>query len=937
MITDRWERTKQILEEALRYPPDRRKSYLDIACGSDRDLRAEVESLISSHEAAGSQFLAAPAPELLLAAPSSTAALPMSKVIANYRLVEELGSGGMGQVWLAEQTAPVRRQVALKLLKGGMFDSAALQRFQSERQSLAIMDHPAIAKVFDAGATPDGQPYFVMEYVPGFPITDYCDRKALTIPERLELFIRVCEGVQHAHQKAIIHRDLKPANILVVEVDGRPLPRIIDFGLAKGFAPDVLGEAPLTLAGGFLGTPGYMSPEQADPDTQDIDTRTDVYSLGAVLYVLLTGLLPFETAQRRKQPLDEALRKLREEDPPRPSTKVSTEKDSTKTCAEARGTAPKQLASLLRGDLDWITLKALERDRGRRYATPTELAADIRRYLKNEPVHAHPAGMWYRGRKFVRRYWVPVTAAVIVIASLSAGLYAANRQRLIAERRFTQLRKLSHEVVFDLDAELRGLPGAMNARNKLSAVSTQYLAGLSADAANDKGLALEVAVGYLQVARIQGVPAWNNLGQYREADESLSKADRLLDSILAADPRDRDALWLSANVAHDHASVAYGAGWPAQVMITNGAKAREMLERAVALGNLTRKEITAATYIYGDLAEHHIFLHRFEEAARYARFGIEVSRTNSTINGPRAQVFSQLAAALMDLGDAPGALDAIQEARKELENLRQYRELKNLHQYGDVAYDRTIFALVRAQEGQILGEDGAVNLNRPLEAVARFREGFEPLEDLAGKEPSDYHIRYYLAQFGHYLGDVLRHRDPKQALHVYDQCLLRIREVPNDVAARRLEALLLAGSSYPARRTHRERDARERIDSAFRLLRETKDYPSETIKPGSEADTAMRALADDYAETGQPIRAIELYQELRGKIMASNPDPQNDLVNAAYVSRLDASLATLLHRVGRTDEAITLVGDRLRLWQHWASKLPGNPFVQRQLVAKSVF
>jgi serine/threonine protein kinase len=936
MSTERWERTKQILEEALRFPPERRKSYLDIACGSDGELRAEVESLICSHEAAGSQFLAATAPELLLAA-AGTAASPVNKVIANYRLVEELGSGGMGQVWLAEQTAPVKRQVALKLLKGGMFDTTALQRFQSERQSLAMMDHPTIAKVFDAGATPDGQPYFVMEYVPGLPITDYCDQKKLTVPERLELFIRVCEGVQHAHQKAIIHRDLKPANILVVEVDGKPLPRIIDFGLAKGFTPEVLGEARLTLAGGFLGTPGYMSPEQADPDTQDVDTRTDVYSLGAVLYVLLTGSLPFETAQGRKQPLDEALRKLREEDPPRPSTKVSTDKDSTKTSAEARGTAAKQLASLLRGDLDWITLKALERDRRRRYATPTEFAADIRRYLKNEPVQAHPAGVWYRGRKFVRRYWVPVTAAVIVIASLSAGLYAANRQRLIAERRFTQLRKLSHDVVFDLDAELRGLPGTINARSKLSAMSTQYLAGLSADAANDKELALEVAVGYLQVARIQGVPAWNNLGQYREADESLSKADRLLDSILATDPRDRDALWLSANVAHDHASVAYGAGWPAQTMITSAAKTRERLDRAVALGNLNRREITAATYIYGDLAEHSILLHRFEEAAGYARLGIEVSRTNSTINGPRAQVFSQLAGALMDLGDAPDALDAIQEARKELENLRQYNELKNLHQYGDTAYARTVLALSRSQEGRILGEDGAVSLNRPLEAAARFREGFDPLEDIASKEPADYHIRYYLAQLGHYLGDVLRHSDPKRALNVYDQSLLRIREVPNDVAARRLEAVLLAGSSYPARWMHRKQDARERIDSAFRLLRETKDYPSDAIKPGSETDAAMRGLADDAAESGQPIKAIELYQELRRKIMASNPDPQNDLLDAASISRLDASLAALLHRAGRTDEAIAVDETRSLLWRHWDSKLPNNPFVQRQLATTSVY
>src|SRR5208337_719838 len=219
-----------------------------------------------------------------------------------FHLIRKLGEGGMGQVWLAEQTFPVRRQVALKMIKAGMYDEAVVERFQSERQSLAIMEHPAIAKVFDAGTTPQGQPYFVMEYVPGLPITEYCDRKKLTIRDRLELFIETCEGVQHAHQKAIIHRDLKPANILVAEVDGKPVPRIIDFGLAKAATPRVVGETIFTQLGHFMGTPGYMSPEQADPNVQDIDTRTDVYSLGAVLYVLLTGLQPFENKRRQKQP-----------------------------------------------------------------------------------------------------------------------------------------------------------------------------------------------------------------------------------------------------------------------------------------------------------------------------------------------------------------------------------------------------------------------------------------------------------------------------------------------------------------------------------------------------------------------------------------------------------------------------------------------------------
>ncbi len=299
-------------------------------------------------------------------------------------------------MWLAEQTVPVRRNVALKLIKAGMYDDSSIRRFQSERQSLAIMDHPAIAKVFDAGATPDGQPYFAMEYVPGIAITNYCDQKKMNIRDRLELFIRACEGVQHAHQKAIIHRDLKPANILVVEVDGKPMPRIIDFGLAKTITPYFSGESPNTLAGSFVGTPGYVSPEQADSGTQDVDTRTDVYSLGVVLYELLTGYLPFDAAQWKKLPLEELLRHLREEDPPRLSIKVSTIRDASASNALARGTQPPQLVSALRGDLDWITLKALDKDRNRRYGSPAEIGADIHRYLKNEPILARPASAGYR-------------------------------------------------------------------------------------------------------------------------------------------------------------------------------------------------------------------------------------------------------------------------------------------------------------------------------------------------------------------------------------------------------------------------------------------------------------------------------------------------------------------------------------------------------------
>jgi eukaryotic-like serine/threonine-protein kinase len=388
----------------------------------------------------------------------------------------------MGQVWLAEQSAPVKRQVALKIIKAGRYDDSALLRFDVERQTLAIMNHPAIAKVFDAGSTAEGQPYFVMEYVPGLPITQYCDRKRLPAQERLALFIKVCEGVQHAHQKAIMHRDLKPSNILVVEVDGKPMPRIIDFGIAKAISKQSEDETLMTRAGAMVGTPGYMSPEQADPSVLDVDTRTDVYSLGVVLYELLTGVLPFDLKQLQSKPFHEVLRQLNEEDPTSPSTRIGGDPTST-AIAENRNTDPRQLANLLRGDLDWITLKALEKDRARRYGSPSELAADIERYLQNLPVLARPASASYRLRKYIRRHRVAVAVASGALAMLVAFavMQAVQLRRITRERdranRITEFMTNMFKVADPNEA--RG--NSITAREILDKSSREIETGLAKD------------------------------------------------------------------------------------------------------------------------------------------------------------------------------------------------------------------------------------------------------------------------------------------------------------------------------------------------------------------------------------------------------------------------------------------------------------------------
>jgi non-specific serine/threonine protein kinase/serine/threonine-protein kinase len=353
-----------------------------------------------------------------------------------YRLLQLLGEGGMGEVWLAEQTEPVHRRVALKVIKAGMDSKQVVARFETERQALAVMDHPVIATVFDGGTTPQGRPYFAMEYVKGEPITVYCDRHRLATKERLELFMQVCEGVQHAHQKGIIHRDLKPSNVLVTIQEDHPVPKIIDFGVAKATSQHLTERSLFTELGVLIGTPEYMSPEQAEMGGLDIDTRTDIYALGVLLYELLTGSLPFDHRELRLAGLAEIQRIIREKEPPRPSTRITKLGPASTEAAANRHTEPRRLASELRGDLDWITMRALEKDRTRRYDAANALAADLRRHLEHQPVAAGPPGATYRAGKFVRRhrFGVAVAATLALLLVAFAAAMVVQAQRVARER-----------------------------------------------------------------------------------------------------------------------------------------------------------------------------------------------------------------------------------------------------------------------------------------------------------------------------------------------------------------------------------------------------------------------------------------------------------------------------------------------------------------------
>jgi tetratricopeptide (TPR) repeat protein len=419
-----------------------RAAYLDAACGQDLQLRAEVEELLKHDDAAGS-FLDLSAPSDPQA---TTDAPPVSEcpgtVIGPYKLLEQIGEGGFGVVFLAEQTQPVRRKVALKVLKPGMDTRQVVARFEAERQALAIMDHPQIAKVFDGGATPSGRPYFVMELVKGVPITDFCDQNHLTPRQRLELFVPVCQAVQHAHQKGIIHRDLKPSNVLVSRHDATPVVKVIDFGVAKALGQELTDKTLFTGVAQMIGTPLYMSPEQAGMSDLDIDTRSDIYSLGVLLYELLTGSTPF-TKERFKQAAYEEIRRIiREEEPPRPSTRMSTLDQAATTASEQRRSDPRKLSRLFRGELDWIVMKALEKDRNRRYETANGLARDIERYLHDEPVLACPPSTGYRLRKFARKYKKGLATVAAFLALLVAGQAGFVLWRLHeAEQRATETKQ----------------------------------------------------------------------------------------------------------------------------------------------------------------------------------------------------------------------------------------------------------------------------------------------------------------------------------------------------------------------------------------------------------------------------------------------------------------------------------------------------------------
>ena len=429
------DREEEIFDAARELADDERAAYLAGRCGQDADLRQRIEGMLAADAAAGEFFKTHERRHPLMILADASLSPSIEKAgdrIGRYKLLEKIGEGGFGEVWMAEQREPVKRRVALKIIKLGMDSRQVVARFEAERQALAMMDHPNIAKVFDADVTDTGRPYFVMELVRGIKITEYCDQNQLPTRERLELFIQVCQAIQHAHQKGIIHRDIKPSNILVTLHDGVPVPKVIDFGIAKATQQELTDKTVFTQFQQFIGTPAYMSPEQAEMSGLDIDTRADIYSLGVLLYELLVGQTPFDAKEMMQGGLDAMRQIIREKEPLRPSTKLNTlQGDARTTAGKRRQTDVGKLVHQLQGDLDWIVMKCLEKDRTRRYETANGLAADIQRHLANEPVVARPPSAAYRFQKAWQRNKLVFTAGTAVAVALVAG---HRRQHLAGDR-----------------------------------------------------------------------------------------------------------------------------------------------------------------------------------------------------------------------------------------------------------------------------------------------------------------------------------------------------------------------------------------------------------------------------------------------------------------------------------------------------------------------
>ena len=797
-----------------------------------------------------------------------------------YRLGEPVGTGGMGAVYSAERVdGELSQRVAIKFLRAGADVPLMRQRFLAERQILATLSHPNIARLLDAGHRPDGQPYLVMEYVDGQPL-DVCSA-ALPLRRRLMLFLKVCGAVSYLHRNLIIHRDLKPANILVT-TDGEP--KLLDFGIAKLL--DLHTDHAVTSSTRIL-TPDFASPEQLAGEPLTI--ATDIYSLGAVLYRMLTGSSPHQSD-------------------------VHSAAYPVTQCAI---TPPSRLVPEVKGDLEAIVLKALRPEPESRYASVEQFAHDLENFLACRPVRARRNDASYRIGKFLRRYWFAVGTAALAVTGLCAGLLVANHERVLAQRRFNQVRELANKL-FDIDAEVRRSPGTAQARELIVAASLDYLRRVSADAQDDPGLALDLATAYMRVARVQGVPIGANLGRMREAGENLRIAQRFIARVLKSQPDNRTAFVRQAQILHDRMLLARldGSDMKALALARDAAQCLDRLRA----GPQDAIESRAILNTYLNVADQHLLGRCYEDALRLCRQGRELARIFSS--PPYAGSFLWVSALVArDRADLDEALRQIHESAWILDPGSARSEAGRMM--------NLVLALI--YEARILGEPNSISLGRTAEAQSILKRAFDISDSFVHQDAHDQNSRGRLAMAGLQLAGILQSADPRRALSTYDHVLRHMAEISDNSSFRRFEASALAGSAYPLRRLGRTNEARRRLDEALARLRLVHDYPAEVVKPGSEIDVTLSAMADYQAGRGHVAEALGNYQDLLALVQAWHPQPQSDLRDLVQLSRLDSAISALERRAGNTQQAIARVSGIAALWREWDVRLPGNPFIHRNL------
>jgi serine/threonine protein kinase/tetratricopeptide (TPR) repeat protein len=725
---------RSIFLAALGRPADEWPAWLDESCGGDAALRARVEELLRAHQAMGS--IHGDPPDATTG--EATRERP-GNWLGRYRLLEQIGEGGMGLVFLAEQQQPVRRKVALKLIKPGMDTREVIARFEAERQALALMDHPNIAKVLDAGEAASGLPYFVMELVRGVPVTDYCDQNSLAPRERLGLFVAVCQAVQHAHQKGIIHRDLKPSNVLVSRHDVTPVVKVIDFGVAKALGQQLTDKTLFTGVAQMVGTPLYMSPEQAGMSDLDADTRSDVYSLGVLLYELLTGTTPFDKERLRAAGYDEMRRIIREEEPPRPSTRISTMGRAATTVSTRRRSDPKRLSQLFRGELDWVVMKCLEKDRSRRYDTASALALDVDHYLHDEPVLACPPSGLYRFRKFARRNRGRLAAAAllaVLLLAAVAGLVVSNvlisreteqkdqalrqaqanaeeadRQRRLAQANLRLARKAVDDLYLELVGEFQN-SGRYESHlaQKFQQKTLAFYQEFARLQETDPELRLAVARAQIRVAQIH-----RDFAQSARAEEAVTRAIARLEELLAERPDDP--------APRRELAKACGLLGYLLVVTHRNAAAEPVYRRAIALLSPPSADAGAGP------------VDRYQLANVYLEFARLLPRDQAE---EAIRTANQLADRLV--ADSPNEgtywglqLIARQRLGKSLASGQRYQEAEATFREALALLDRYRAGLNRSQASAGVQLEFAAVLQaagRPDEAEAHVRKGVELLEQL---------------------------------------------------------------------------------------------------------------------------------------------------------------------------------------------------------------